>query len=117
MDSDFPPLPGSKPPSVPSPSLGPVNSPSFADPSLQTSLEIFSDKTPHSPLVLPLDSIRFQNVTIRRKNKKAPPSTSDSSPIPLHYTPLSSRLKNVARNLQPSSPRALRAKTPLSSSS
>ena len=51
-DSDFPPLVLTSTPS-------PVGSPSFADPTLQKSLNIFTDKTPQSPSVLPLESIRF----------------------------------------------------------
>ena len=63
--ADFPPLI----PSASSPS-SPTDAPSFSDPSLLKTLNIFSDKSPLTPSVLPLDSIRFDNVTVRRKNKK-----------------------------------------------
>ena len=47
-----------------------ISSPSFNVPSLQKSLEIFLAKTPTSPTTLPLDSIHFENVTIRKKKEK-----------------------------------------------
>ena len=74
-------------------------------------MSIFSDMTPLSPSVLPLDSIRFENVTIRRKKKnKSPMDAVDLVQVP--YTPLSTRLKAAAH--KPSSPpqRVLRASTP-----
>ena len=116
-EEDFPPLSRSGHTPSPSPLHSPTSTPSFADPSLQTSLDIFTDRTPLSPSVLPLDSIRFQNVTIRRRSKKPPSSTSDSTPQTLPYTPLSTRLKFVARNSLSSPLRALRAKSPGSSGS
>ena len=93
----------------------PVSSPSFADPSLQKSLEIFTIKTPLSPSVLPLDSIRFENVTIIKKRKKAP--TESLVPISTPYIPLSTRLKNAARHQSTSPHRVLRAMTPPQSGS
>ena len=88
-----------------------ISSPSFVDPSLQKSLEIFSAKTPISPSTLPLDSIRFENTTIRKK-KKASNHVMDRAPGTQTYTPLSTRLKNATRNLPASSPRVLRALSP-----
>ena len=66
-DSDFPPLSCPRPLVNTSYPHSPVTSPSFADPQLQKSLEIFSAKTPLSLFVFPLDSIGFENVTIRKK--------------------------------------------------
>ena len=107
-DEDFPPLvsTGTKPLSPSSP----ITSPSFSDPTLQKSLSIFLDKTPLSPSVLPLDSIRFENVTIRRKKKSKPPLNA----VPAPYTPMSTRLKEAERMTSSSPQRVLRALTPLS---
>ena len=115
--SDFPPLNPSIP-LVTSHPLSPVDCPSFSDPSLQKSLDIFSDKTPISPSVLPLDSIRFENVTIRRKKKnKHIPSSRIIEPPDAPHTPLSTRLKNAARKHASTTPRVLRAQTPPPSAS
>ena len=110
IDADFPPLITSGHLPSGSPPQSPVTSPSFSDPSLQKSPSIFSDKTPLSPSVLPLDSIRFENVTIRRKKKKSPLDVVDLVLAP--YTPLSTRLKAAARNQSSPSQRVLRASTP-----
>ena len=112
-EADFPPLSTSgqtRPQSSGSPSLSPASSPSFADPSLQKSLSIFSNKTPLSPSVLPLDSIRFENVTIRRKKKSSKPPLDSSDSVQAHFTPLSERLKAAERS-HSSSHRVLRALT------
>ena len=47
----------------------PLDPHSFKDPTLLNSLTIFSDKTPMSPLVIPMASIRHENVTIRKTHK------------------------------------------------
>ena len=109
LDSDFPPLICPRPYVNSSSPHSPVSSPSFVDPSLQKSLEIFTVKTPLSPSVLPLDSIRFENVTIRRK-EKAP--AESQIPVSAPYTPLSNRIKNAARHQSTSPHRVLRALTP-----
>ena len=106
---DFPPLVHSGPCLTISPH-SPVDSPSFADPTLQKYLNIFTDKSPLSPSVLPLDSIRFENITIRRK--KHPSSVNAVNLAPAPYTPLSTRLKNADRKPASSSKRVLRALTP-----
>ena len=113
---DFPPLVRASSPVISTPPRNLVSSPSFADPSLQKSLDIFSAKTPLSPSVLSLDSIRFENVTIRKKKKASLP-VSDLAPRAQSYTPLSTRLKNVTRNSSASSPRVLRALSPIPSGS
>ena len=95
--------------------ISPVVSPSFADPSLKKSLSIFSDKSPLSPSVLPLDSIRFENVTIRRKKKSTKPPHESTDSLQAPYTPLSERLKAVERSHSSTSHRVLRASTPDSS--
>ena len=74
-------------------SNSPPDAPAFQDPSLLTALSIFSDKTHISPSTLPLDSIRFKYVTIR-KSKKPPLEESGDAGA---YTPLSTRLKQAAR--------------------
>ena len=104
LDSDFPPLIHPCPIVLSTPPHSPISLPSFADPSLQKSLEIFNVKTPLSPSVLPLDSIRFENVTIRKK--KNVPSKS-LVPVSAPYTPLYTRLKNVARHQSTSPHRVL----------
>ena len=111
-EADFPPLTNTGPSTLETPPLSPTDSPSFKDPSLQKTLNIFSDKTPLSPSVLPLDSIRFENVTIRRKKKstKPPFDSLDLSPAP--YTPLSMRLKATDGTSSSPPPRVLRASTP-----
>ena len=85
----------------------PREAPAFLDPSLLNSISIFLDKSPLSPSTLPLDSIHFKNVTIRKAKK---PSSEDFGSLGL-YTPLSTRLKNVARHprTSPSSSQVLRA--------
>ena len=109
IEAEFPPLVTSGP--VPLSPHSPVTSPSFSDPSLQKSLSIFSDKTPLSPSVLPLDSIHFENVTIRRKKKnKSPLDAVDLVPTP--YTPLSTRLKLATRKPSSSPQRVLRDSSP-----
>ena len=108
-EDDFPPLDrdGHNPVSPPSP----VISPSFFDPSLKKTLNIFSNKSPLSPSVLPLESIRFENVTIRKKKSKKPSKdVKDSMLDP--YIPLSTRLKAVDSQLPSPPPRALRAQSP-----
>ena len=103
---NFPPLPqSSSPPRIASPG-SPLTTPSFDDPSLLKSLDIFTDKSPISPSVLPLDSIRFENVSIRKAKKGG--KTSSQAPTGL-YTPLSARIKVVARTHSTS--QALRAKS------
>ena len=82
---------------------------SFEDPSLLKSLDIFIDKSPISPSVLPLDSIRFENVTIRKAKKGG--KTSSQAPTGM-YTPLSARIKAAARTHSTS--QALRAMSPVS---
>ena len=59
----FPPLHHPSSPTYASPG-SPLTTPSFDDPTLLKSLNIFTDKSPISPSVLPLNSIRFENVTI-----------------------------------------------------
>ena len=109
-EDDFPPLDRAGHNSVSPPS--PVISPSFSDPSLKKTLNIFSDKSPLSPSVLPLESIRFENVTIRKKKSKKPSKdVKDSMLDP--YIPLSTRLKVVDSHLPSPSPWALRAQSPL----
>ena len=117
-EDDFPPLTTSgqnRPQSSGSPHKIPAASPSFADPSLKKSLSIFSDKTPLSPSVLPLDSIRFENVTIRRKKKTTKPPLDSTDAVQSPYTPLSERLKAAESSLSSPSHRVLRASTPDSS--
>ena len=113
-EADFPPLSSSgqiKPQSSGSPSISSGSSPSFADPSLKKDLNIFSDKTPLSPLVLPLDSIRFENVTIRRKKKSTKPPLDSSDSVQAPYTPLSERLKAAESSLSSPSQQVLGAST------
>ena len=74
-------------------SSSPCEAKAFKDPSLLTSLSIFSDKSPISPSTTPLDSIRLKNVTIWKSKKPPSEAPGDSG----NYTPLSTRLKNVAR--------------------
>ena len=117
-EADFPPLSFSgqtRPLSSGSPPISPAVSPSFADPSLKKSLSIFSDKTPLSPSILPLDSIRFENVTIRRKKKPSKPPLDSTDAVQAPYTPLSERLKAAESSLSSPSHRVLRASTPDSS--
>ena len=114
-EADFPPLSTSgqtRPQSSGSPPISPAVSPSFADPSLKKSLSIFSDKTPLSPSVLPLDSIRFENVTIRRKKKSSKPPHETTDSLQASYTPLSGRLKAAEHSHSSPSHRVLRASTP-----
>ena len=111
-EAHFPPLVSSRPSPLGSPPLSPVASPSFVDPSLQKYLSIFSDKTPLSPSVLPLDSIRFENVTIRRKKKSIKPHLDSVDIVSASYTPLSMRLKAAARINSSPFQRVLRASTP-----
>ena len=63
---NFPPLTHSTSPPCMAPPGSPLTTPSFDDPTLLKALDIFTDKSPISPSVLPLDSIRFENVTIRK---------------------------------------------------
>ena len=105
---NFPPLPQSSSPHIASPS-SPLTTPSFDDPSLLKSLDISMDKSPVSPYVLPLDSIRVDNVTIRKAKKGI--KSSSQAPTGL-YTPLSARIKTTARTH--STLQALRAKSPVS---
>ena len=78
-------------------------SPHFVDPSLRVSLPIFSDHPQTSPSVLPLSSIRHENVTIRHsrqeKNKKGCWGNIVSEDQEL-YIPLSVRIKNATINVQ-----------------
>ena len=114
-EADFPPLSTSgqtRPQSSGSPSISPATSPSFADPSLKKYLSIFSDKTPLSPTVLPLDSIRFENVTIRRKKKAMKPVLDYVDSVQAPFTPLSERLKAADRSISSPSLRVLGASTP-----
>ena len=110
-DLDFPPLVNTGLTTAGTPPHSLIASPSFADPTLQKSLNIFSDKTLLSQSVLPLDSIRFENVTIRRKKHNSSSDAATLAPTP--YSPLSTRLKNVAHKPASSSQRVLRASTPL----
>ena len=68
---DFPPLArqGSCPVMTSSPH-SPCSAPAFSSPTLMKTLLIFSAKSPVSPTTLPLDSIRFENFTIRKQRKK-----------------------------------------------
>ena len=76
----------------------PTSSPSFNDPSLLKALDIFSDKYPLPPSTRPLESIRFENVTIQKSRKNKTLEATAFSGSLGHYTPLSARLKNVARS-------------------
>ena len=117
-EADFRPLPSSgqtRPLSTGSSPISPAASPSFADPSLKKSLNIFSDKTPLSPSILPLDLIRFEKVTIRWKKKSSKPPLEPSDTVQAPYTPISERLKATERSHSSPSPRVLRASTPDSS--
>ena len=89
--SSTPPLspPGSSVPLPITTSSSPPKAPEFQDPSLLTALSIFLDKTPISPSTLPLDSICFKNVTIKKSKK---PPLEESGDLGA-YTPLSTRLK------------------------
>ena len=106
--------PSTSPPTILSPAnlqpSSPRDEPAFLYPSLLNSLSIFSYKDPISPSTLLLDSIHFKNVMIC-KAKKAPSETTRNSGS---YTPLSTRLKNAARQHQssPSSSQVLTARTP-----
>ena len=106
---NFPLLPGSTPTLTNPPPSSPWDFLSFMDPSLLKSLDIFSDKSPISPLTIPLDSIRFENLTIRKSSKAKPYDAS--GPLGL-YTPLLARIKAAARSLN--SPQALRTLSPKS---
>ena len=77
------------------------------DPSLLKVLDIFSNKSPISPSMIPMDSIRFENVTIMKYRKDKP---SNASSTTCHYTPLAARIKEVARSYNP--PQELRALSP-----
>ena len=112
------------PPSHPPPAFGSVTSPileassppeapAFQDPALLSSLPIFSNKTPLSPSTLPLDSIRFKDVTIRKSRKAQREEKGDA------YIPLSTRLKQAARlsSSSPVIPQVLRECTPVEPSS
>jgi len=93
---DFPPLPSTtSPPShAPSP-RSPTTSPSLSNPSLQKSLSIFSATTPSSPSTLHLNSIRFENVTVRKKKKEKKGSSRDLSSASPPYIPLSVHIKDA----------------------
>ena len=78
------------------------------------SMAIFSGNYHLSPSTLPLDSIRFENVTINKSRKKPVSDPLESSDTP-HYTPLSVRIKAAAKaspSLSISSLRVLRATSP-----
>ena len=92
-------------PSRPS-SRSPTSSPSFSDPTLKRTLSVFTAATPQSPSTLPLNSIRFANVTIRKSKKKLEPHAL--SPVSPPYIPLSVRLLDS----DSISPRGLRACAP-----
>ena len=95
---DFPPLSRKDPsPFLTSPPCSPCTEPAFSDPTLMKYLTIFSDKTPVSPSTLPLDSIHFQNVTIRKKRKK-PPENLNLCQDHFPFTPLSVRVKDATKN-------------------
>ena len=104
---DFPPLQRNNSPVISETSHSPISSPSFMDPSLLKSLDIFSGKSPLSPSTIPMDSIRFENVTIRKSSKEKPTNASRSSGL---YTPLLARIKAVAKSTN--SPQALIALSP-----
>ena len=91
-------------------SSSPHEAPAFQDPLLLTALSIFYDKTHISPSTLALDSIRFKNVTIK-KSKKPPLEDPGATRV---YTPLSTRLKNAARQtrISPVPSQVLRESTP-----
>ena len=90
----------------------PPEAPAFQDPALLSTLPIFSDKTPLSPSTLPLESIRFKDVTNRKSRKAQREGKGDV------YTPLSTRLKQAARlSSSPVIPQVLRACTPVEPSS
>ena len=112
-EADFPPLERAGP--IPVSPHSPANSPSFADPTLKKSLSIFTDKTPLSPSVLPLDSIRFENVTIRWKKNSTKPPLDSSDSIQAPYMPLSDRLKAAESSIPFPTHQVLRATTPDSS--
>ena len=107
---DFLPLPHLRSPPVHTyPSLSPTASPSFSEPTLKKSLSIFTATTPSSPSTLHLNSIRFANVTIKKKSKGNRVNKVDLSSASPPYIPLSIRIKDVARG---NSIRGLRASSP-----
>ena len=69
----------------------------FSDPSLHKSLSIFTTTTPSSPSTLHLNSIRFENVTVRKKKKDKKGQTGDLSSSSPPYIPLSVCIKEAAR--------------------
>ena len=91
----------------------PRDEPAFLDPSLLNSLSIFFDKE-LSHLPLSLDSIHFKNVTIRKAKKNPTETPSETIGKLGFYMPISTRLKNAARQTRssPSSSQVLRASTP-----
>ena len=80
-----------------SPPHSPISSPSFSDPSLKRSLSIFTASTPTSPSTLHLNSIRFANVTVRKRPKGKRDTKVDISSTSPPYIPLSVRIKDAAR--------------------